>query len=272
MYFFSEKIWLWIHFLPWGVKLWEKWTFSRKKYDFESIFWHWVKNFLFRPKTSPGVSKLKSTCPKTVLKKFPGKNKFYLFLRNLWRKFWIAQKLGFCQEGLLRLQRSISRKHFLKETKLSLTFGLWTRIFRLSGKTKLTELPKLQSVCREKHFHRNDLCPEIQFQNKIFFSKKNQNIGSILRLWEKNFRNWFAISGHGCQTRILRVQRPYWNKSGIRFIFNFPEFWRKLRFCNIKLILSGKFLLSRRTTFWEKQIFYLNGSEGRMNGCLSKYD
>ena len=62
--------------------LWEKWTFSRKKHDYESIFWHWVKNFLFWPKFSPGVSKLKCTCPKTVLNKFSEKNHFHLSLRN----------------------------------------------------------------------------------------------------------------------------------------------------------------------------------------------
>ena len=141
--------------------LWEKWTFPRKKYDFESIFWLWVKNFLFWPKTSPGVSKGKSTCPKTVLNKLPEKNQFYLFLRSWWRIFWVAQKLGFCQQGLLRLQRNISRKHFLKEKNFFLTFRLWTRIFRVSGKTKLTDLPKLHS-----------LCPEIHFQKTDFFSKK----------------------------------------------------------------------------------------------------
>ena len=141
--------------------LWEKWTFPRKNYDFESIFWLWVKNFLFWPKTSPGMSKLKSTCPKTVLKKRPEKNQFYIFLRNLWRIFWVAQKLGFCQQGLFRLQLNISRKHFLKETKFFLTFRLWTRIFRVSGKTKLTDLPKLHSMC-----------PEIHFQKTDFFRKK----------------------------------------------------------------------------------------------------
>ena len=140
-----------------GGTLWEKWTFSRKKYDLESIFWHWKKNFLFWPKTSPGVSKLKCMRPKTVLDNFPEKNEFHLSLRNLLRKFWIAQKLGFCQEGNLRLQRNISGKHFLKETKLSLTFGLWTRIFRVSGKTKLTELPKLHSMCQEMHFQKKDI-------------------------------------------------------------------------------------------------------------------
>ena len=55
------------------------------------------KNSIFWPKTSPGVLKLKSTCSKTVFNKFPEKIQFYLFLRNLWRKLWIAQKLWFCQ-------------------------------------------------------------------------------------------------------------------------------------------------------------------------------
>ena len=68
------------------------------------------------------------------------------------------------------------------------------------------------------------------FRIKIFCSKKKQNFGSILRLWERIFRSLFATFGHGCQTRILRVQRPYWNKSGIGFIFNFSKFWRKLWF------------------------------------------
>ena len=200
-----------------GGTLWEKWTFSRKKYDLESIFWHWKKNFLFWPKTSPGVSKLKCMRPKTVLDNFPEKNEFHLSLRNLLRKFWIAQKLGFCQEGNLRLQRNISGKHFLKETKLSLTFGLWTRIFRVSGKTKLTDLPKLHSMC-----------PEIHFQKKIYFFRWKTKFWFYSETLRENFRNLFATFGHGCQTPILRVQSPYWNKSGIRFIFNFPEFWRKL--------------------------------------------
>ena len=165
------------------------------------------------------MSKLKSTCPKTVLNKFPEKNQFHLSLRNLLRKFWIAQKLGFCQEGLLLLQRNILRKHFLEETKLFLTFRLWTRIVRISGKTKLTDLPKLHSMC-----------PEIHFQKKDFFSIKIQSFGSLLRLWERIFRSLFATLGHGYQTPILRVQSPYCSKSGIGFIFNFSEFWRTLWF------------------------------------------
>ena len=224
--------------------LWEKCTFSRKKYDFESIFWHWVKNFLFRPKTSPGVSKLKCTCPNTILNKFPEKNHFHLSLRNLLRKFWIAQKLGFCQEGLLRLQRNISRKHFLEKTKRFLTFRLWTRIFRVSGKTKLTDLPKLHSMC-----------PEIHFQKTDFFSIKKQFFCSIPRLWERNFRSLFATFGHGCRTPILRVQSPYWNKSGIRFIFNFPEFWRKLWFALKYSRLVRKDLTLQENNFLGETIF-----------------
>ena len=131
------------------------------------------------------------------------------------RKIWLASKIQVCQKGIPAVQRNIQRKNLLEELKLFLFFGLWTRIFMVSGKIKLTELPELHSMG-----------PEINFQS---FSKKNK-FDSILRLWEKNFRSFFATFGHGCQTRILSVQSPSWNKSGIRFIFNFPEFWRKLWF------------------------------------------
>ena len=224
--------------------LWEKCTYSRKKYDFESVFWHWVKNFLFWPKTSPGVSKLKCTCPKTVLNKSPEKNQFHLSLRNLLRKFWIAQKLWFCQEGLLRLQRNISRKYFLEETIFFLTFWLWTRIFRVSGKTKLTDLPKLHSMC-----------PEIHFQKKDSFSIKKQYFGFILRVWERNSRSLFATFGHGCQPPILRVRSPYWNKSGIRFIFNSPNFWRKHWFALKNSRFVKKDLTLQENNFVGKTIF-----------------
>ena len=167
--------------------LWEKWTFPRKDYDFESIFWLWVKNFLFWPKTSPGVSKLKSTCPKTVLNKLPEKNQFYLFLRNLWRTFWVAQKLGFCQQGLFRLQRNFSRKHFLKETKFFLTFRLWTRIFRVSGKTKLTDLPKLHCISPEIHFQKTDF-----FSRKTSFWFYSKNLRETFPEFLRNF--WPCVS------------------------------------------------------------------------------
>ena len=65
------------------------------------------------------------------------------------------------QRGILAVQRNIPRKKFLQERNLFLTYGLWTRIYSVSGNRKLTELPKLHSIC-----------PEIGFQKKDFFPNK----------------------------------------------------------------------------------------------------
>ena len=170
------------------------------------------------------------------------------------RKIWLASKIQVCQKGIPAVQRNIQRKNLLEELKLFLFFGLWTRIFMVSGKTKLTDLPELHSMCPEKNFQ--------------YLSKKNK-FDSILRLWEKNFRSFFATFGHGCQTRILSVQSPSWNKSGIRFIFNFPEFWRKLWFALKYSRFVRKDLTSRRIIFWEKPNFFTWPGK---NERLSKYD
>ena len=82
-----------------GEILWEKWNFSRKKYDFESILWHWVKNFLFWPKISPGVSKLKCTCRKTVLNYFPEKINSIFLYRIYWEKVELHKNSGFARKA-----------------------------------------------------------------------------------------------------------------------------------------------------------------------------
>ena len=181
----------------------------------------------------------------------------YLFMASL-MKIWLARKFQVCQKGILGVQRNISGKNFLEEKKLFLTFMLSTRLFRVSGETKLTELPKLHSKCPEIHFH--------------FLSKKNISL-ILFSDFERKISVFFAFFGHVCQTRILRVQRPYWKKSRIRFIFNFPEFWRKLWFAlkNYRFVRKD-FFLQENYFLGKTKLLYLYGSERKMNGCPSKYD
>ena len=105
------------------------------------------------------------------------------------RKIWIGRKHQICQKGILGVQRNISGNKFPEEAKLFLTFGLWTTTFKVSGKTKMTELPKLHSMC-----------PEIHFEKKDFFSKKNIILTSPSDVESKN-------SGT-CQTFSPRVSQP----------------------------------------------------------------
>ena len=71
--------------------------------------------------------------------------------------------------------------------------------------------------------------PSVQRYTFVFYRKKNI-ILILFSDFERKLSVFFATFGDGCQTRIVRVQRPYWKKSRIRFIFNFSKFWRKLWF------------------------------------------
>ena len=92
-------------------------------------------------------------------------------------------------------------------------------------------------------------------EKRYFFSIKKLNFGFLPRLWEKNFRSLFATFGYGCQTPIQRVQSPFWNKSGIRFIFNFSNFWRKLWFALKNSRFVKQDLTLQENNFLGKNIF-----------------
>ena len=167
---------------------------------------------------SPRLSKPKPTWPKKHFDKgfFSGKrNKFISF-------YAISEENLTCKQNPSLSKRDSrcpvehSEEKFIRRIK---TFSFfWALNENLYGFWQ----NKIDRVAWTAfHVSRNKL--------SIFIEKKHK-FDSILRLWEKNFRSFFATFGHGCQTRILSVQSPYWNKSGIRFIFNFPEFWRKLWF------------------------------------------
>ena len=169
-------------------------NFFSKKNDFESIFWLWVKKFLFWPKTSPGVSKLKCTCPNTILNKFPEKNHFHLSLRNLLRKFWIAQKLGFCHEGILRLQRIFWRDNFLEETNIRKLLNSEPESFGF--------LVKKNSRVAKTAFH---VTRALFGVKRTFLRKTTSNTSDFQRknseILEK-FQQW-------CQMRNLRVHKNF---------------------------------------------------------------
>ena len=212
----------------------QKKDFFRKKHNSDSIFWVWVKKFRNWPNVfAKGVKTKIYVTIKAFHKMFSWEidTNLYLFMASL-RKIWNGRKLQTCQKGILGVQRNILGNKFPEEAKLFLTFGLWTRNFKVSGKTKMTELSKLHSMC-----------PEIQFQKKDFFWKKKHNFDFTFWRWVKKCRNLPNVFAKGVETKIYMTKKNILEK-----VF----FGKNVQVYIFSWLLWGKFDLQENSKFVRK--------------------
>ena len=86
-------------------------------------------------------------------KKFRNKSSIYVLFLEFFAKTWSwTHKLRVCQEGILRVQRNISRNIFTKKPK----FRAPSEKIPLFGEYILAEMPKQFSICPEKQFEKNE--------------------------------------------------------------------------------------------------------------------
>ena len=193
----------------------------------------WVKKFRDLPIFQAKDVKTKFYVTKTTFwKKFSWEKdtNIYLFMASL-MKIWLARKIQVYPKGILGVQRNISGKNFLEERKFFLLL--------------CSERESLGFLAKQNWQSCQNCIPNVQKYSFIFYRRKTWFWFCSQTLREKI--PFFATFGHGCRTRILRVERPYWKKSRIRFIFNFPEFWRKLWFA-----LKNSRFVKRDLTLQEK--------------------
>ena len=100
-----------------------------------------------------------------------------------------------------RCPGELSELHFSRRTKGFQTFGLWARMFRVSGETKTSEMSKLHAICWEKHFER-----------KGFFLKKKHNFETVC--WFRMSKSQFLAKrfDKGLEIEIHVTSRTFWKR------------------------------------------------------------
>ena len=120
-------------------------------------------------------------------KKFWNKSSFYiLFLVFFAKTLNWTHKLRVCQEGILRVQRNISRNISEQKPKFRASSGK----IPLSGEKILAELPKHFSMCPEEHFEKNEFF-SLNYKILILFWISSRTSEILAIILAKNFKPIF---------------------------------------------------------------------------------
>ena len=231
------------------------------------------------------------------------KTEIYVTSRTFWKSFFggrynFVSFYGFSEENLTgKKNRVLSGMHsrcpaelsegiFSRRNKIFQTFGLWARIFGVTDKTHLTELPKLQSMWSEEFLDWND-----------FYVKKNTTSNPSPEFWWKSSGLLAKLSTSGVkltttcpqahQIKSGRTRKALYVYRGTfraeKYVTD--EIFFALRARREKLPISWWNTFSRfvktachvfRETLWDKRIFcekkknFFLGADWESFGFLAK--
>ena len=132
-------------------RIWDKRVFFLKKNKFDILFSFWMKKFQICGRSFRHWCQKQNPCDQR-------KNLIEFFLKEVHFIFCVgfSEETQICKKTADSSVRHSSRpvEHSKGQNsgrnKTFLTFGHWARIFWVPGKTKLAELPKLQSMWPEQ--------------------------------------------------------------------------------------------------------------------------
>ena len=125
--------------------------FSKKKSKFDILFWIRMKKFRICGRSfQQGCQRQNSRDQRKFLVKFCLDEHTTLNLLMVFvRKICFAENSRFVSKAFYANSGTFSGTKFWRN-KTFLTFGHWAKIFWVSGKINLAELPKLHSMCAEQ--------------------------------------------------------------------------------------------------------------------------
>ena len=225
--------------------LWDKRVFSPKKSKFDILFWFLMKKFRICGRSfQQGCPKQNPRDQKTFGKTLSGGRYNFISFDGFSEENLICKKTqgSSVRHSTRPVEHSKGRES--GRNKTFLTFGHWARIFRVSGKTKLAELPKLHSMWPEQILEKVELFLKEKFNFSPFPDFKRKTSMFLEKQFASGVESATFASTKNFKRKTGRTRKAFYVSSGAEHF--------------------GEVILAETKTFW------LLGKEREVAGFLAK--